>query len=273
MEGIYQTVSSAFQNALGENVRTIVEKLPNIISAIVIFLLGWLLAIIAEKLVAKIAKSLGIDEVAEKRGVSQMLSDYGINKSASAAIGKFVYWILLIFFLIPTLNALQMESVSGIIATVLLYIPKVVAALLIVIIGMTAARFLGASVTGSARSAGLEYAPHVGTFVKYFITLLVLILSLAQIGIDTNILTILFGVIVGASGLAIALALGLGSRSVVSNILAGAFAREHFPEGKDVEIQGVRGKIVVVGSVTTRVQTDKQEITVPNTVLIENVIE
>lgn len=273
MEGIYQTISNAFQTAIGENVRTIIEKIPNIISAILIFLIGWIVAKIAEKIVAKVAKSLGVDDVAEKRGVSKMLQDYGLEKPASTTIGRFVYWIVLIFFLIPTLNSLQLAAVSAIVAMVLLYVPKIVAALLIFIVGATVARFLGASVAGSAKSAGLEYAPQAGLFIKYFLLLIVLILGLSQLGIETEILTIIFAVIVGTSGLAIALALGLGSRAVISNILAGAFAREHFPEGKDVEIQGVRGKIIVVGSVTTRVQTDNQEMTVPNTVLIENVIE
>ncbi|MEO8073105.1 MAG: mechanosensitive ion channel domain-containing protein [Acidobacteriota bacterium] len=163
--------------------------------------------------------------------------------------------------------------VSQLIGRFLSYIPNIIAAILIFIIGLTMAKILGGSVAAFAKSAGLEYAAPVGLFVKYFITLVVIIFGLAQLGVQTNILTIIFAVLVISFGLALALSLGLGSRAVVFNILAGAFAREHFPAGKEVEIQGMKGKILAVGSVTTSVETDGREITVPNTLLIENVFD
>ncbi len=69
------------------------------------------------------------------------------------------------------------------------------------------------------------------------------------------------------------MALGLGSRAVVANILAGAFAREHFPEGREVEIQGMRGKVIAVRSVGTEIDCEGRQITVPNTLLMETVVE
>lgn len=273
MEGIYQTVVSALQKAIGENVQKVVEFLPNLISAVLILLIGWILAKVVEKIFARVLKTVKVDEVSEKRGIGKMLQDIGIERKPSDLGGRILFWILLFLFLIPALETLNLNYVSQIIGQFLAYVPNIVAAILIFIIGLTVAKILGGSVAASAKGAGLEYASAVGLFIKYFITLIVIILGLAQLGIQTNILTIIFAVLVVSCGLAIALSLGLGSRAVVSNILAGAFAREHFPVGKDVEIHGMKGKIIAVGTVTTRVQGEEQEITVPNTLLIENVIE
>ena len=110
-------------------------------------------------------------------------------------------------------------------------------------------------------------------FVKYFLSLIVIILALAQLGVQTAILTNVFIVMVISLGLAMALSLGLGSRAVVSNILAGAFVREHFPPGREVQFQGMNGKIIEVGAVGTAIETEGRQITVPNTLMMESVIE
>lgn len=273
MQGIYETVNNALREAIGENVQEVVKFLPNLISAILILVIGWIIAKVTEKVFSRVLKTLKVDEVAEKRGITKMFQDIGIEKSPSALGGRILYWLLMLLFLIPALKTLQFDYVSQLVGQFLGYVPNLIAAVLIFIIGITVAKILGSSVAASAKAAGLEYASAVGLFIRYFVALVVLILGLAQLGIQTNILTVVFAVLIVSIGLALALALGLGSRAVVSNILAGAFAKEHFPVGKEVTVQGTKGKIVAVGSVTTSVVTDSGEITVPNTVLIENVIE
>ncbi len=273
MQGIYETVTTAVRKSIGQNTEQIVQFLPNLISAFLILLIGWVIAKISEKVFAKLLKSLKVDEVAEKRGIDRMLREIGVKRSTSAFCGRILYGVLLLLFLIPALETLRLEYVSLVMAGILAYIPNLVAALLIFLIGLTVAKIIAASVGASAKSAGLEYASVIGLFVKYFLTLVVLILGLAQLGIQTDILTIIFAVMVTSLGLAVALSLGLGSRTVVSNILAGAFASEHFAEGKEIEVQGIKGTVLSIGSVTTTIESEGRVITVPNAVLIENVIE
>ena len=254
MEGIYQTVYNAFQTAIGENVQRVVEFLPNIISAILILLIGWIIAKVLEKIVSRLLKTVKIDEMAESRGITTMLDNIGINRSASDLGGRILYWVLLLFFLIPAFNALNLTYVSLIIGQFLAYVPNIIAAILIFIIGFAVAKILAGAIAASAKGAGLEYASAIGLFIKYFITLIVLILGLSQLRIQTDILTYVFVGLLICFGLAVALSLGLGSRSVVSNILAGAFAREHFPVGREIEVQGIKGTIIAVGTVTTSVR-------------------
>lgn len=273
MQGIYETVTDALQKALGENIQKVVEFLPNLISAILILFIGWIIAKIIGRLAVKIFQTMNVDTIAENRGITTILHDMGFVRAPSAILGRTIYLILLFLFLIPTFEALKLNYISQLFGQFLTYLPNLVAAGLIFIIGLAVAKIIAGSVAASAKGAGLEYAGAIGLFMRYFLNLVVLILGLSQLGVQTNILTIIFTVLIVSLGLALALALGLGSKSVVSNILAGAFAREHFSAGKEVEIQGVKGKIVTVGSVTTSIETDGREVTVPNTLLIENMIE
>ena len=100
-----------------------------------------------------------------------------------------------------------------------------------------------------------------------------LTITLAQLGVQMTILTIIFAVILLSIAIASALALGTGSKAVVANIVAGAFIRDHFPEGREIQVQGVKGKLVAVNSVGTTVASENRIVTVLNSVLMENVVE
>lgn len=273
MNRIYETVAAALNAAITGTISKVIDFLPNLLGAMLILLFGWIVAKLAEKVLSKILKTIGLDQFAEGRGIMGILHDVGIKRRFSELASRLVYWILLILFLVPALEALKLTYISQLIGNFVSYLPNLIAAILIFLIGMAIAKVLGGSVAASAQGAGLEYAPAVGMFVRYFLSLIVIILSLAQLGVQTSILTNIFTVLIISLGLALALALGLGSRSVVANILAGAFSREHFPVGREVQIQGVKGKIVSVGAVGTSIESEGRQITVPNTLLMENVIE
>ncbi len=273
MQQIYRTIIDALNTALNDIIRKVAGFLPNLISALLILLVGWIAAKAVEKLLERLLGALRIEQIAERRGVAATLRELGIQRSLNALISRIVFWILLILFLVPALEALRLVYVSQLVSQLVTYIPNIVGAAAIFLVGLAIARLLAGSVAAAAKSAGLEYAPAIGMFVQYILTLIVIILSLAQLGIRTDILTNIFTVLIVSLGLAMALALGLGSRAVVGNILAGAFIREHFPEGREVQVQGITGKIVAIGSVSTVIDNGERQITVPNTLLMENVIE
>ncbi len=273
MNRIYQTISNALNTALGDIIRKAADFLPNLVSALLILLIGWIAAKVAEKLLGKLLEALRVNQVAARRGVVGTLTELGIRRSPSALISRVVYWVILILFLVPTLETLRLVYVSQLVGRFVAYLPNLIGAAVIFLIGLAVARLLAGSVGAAAKNAGLEYAPAIGSFVKYFLNLIVIILSLAQLGVRTDILTNIFTVLIISLGLALALALGLGSRAVVTNILAGAFIREHFPAGREIQVQGVSGRIVSIGAVGTTVESEGREITFPNTLLMENVIE
>lgn len=272
MQKIFATILSALQSAFQDVLHRITEFLPNLISAILILLMGWLVAKGIALITRRILLALHLDQAIDRRGVSGMFREMGISQSLSTLISQILYWTILLLFLLPALNTLQLSSISQVVGQFVSYLPNLFVGGLIFFVGLAIARFLAGSMTNAARKAELEYASAVGTIVQYFLTLIVIILALAQIGVQTSILTNIFIVLIVSLGLALALALGLGSRAVVANILAGAFAREHFPPGREVEVQGFRGRVVGIGSVSTTIETEDRQITLPNTLLVENII-
>jgi len=269
MEALYQTSLTALKAVIQE----MTAFLPNLIAALVMLIAGWVTAKIAEKLVSRLLRTLRTNEAAERVGVAGLFRHLGTQRSAVEFISRTLFWVILAVFVVSTLEALRLVYVSQLVARFVAYTPNLVGAALIVLVGLALARLFANSVGNSARSAGLEYAAGVAAFVKYFLSLIVIIAALAQVGVRTDILTNIVTVLIVSLGLALALALGLGSRPVVANILAGAFVREHLSVGSEIQVQGVKGKVVAVRSVGTSIESEGRQITIPNVILIENVIE
>lgn len=269
MNYLYQTILAAFNDVI----RRVAEFLPNIGSAILMLLVGWVVAKIVETVSRNILVGIRTDRAAERIGITGMLQNIGVTRPPSIVLSRFLFWLSIFLFVVSILDALQLVVFSQLVTRLITYLPNAIGALLIVVVGVALARLVGSSVSSSLKRSGLEYAQAIGVFLKYFLSFIAAVLSLAQLGVQTDILTNLVTVLIISLGLALALSLGLGSRPVVANILAGAFAREHFPEGREIQVQGIKGKIVVVGSVATEVDSEGRQITIPNTLLVENIIE
>ncbi len=269
MEALYQTSLNSLKGVVQE----MTSFLPNLIAALLMLIAGWVIAKIAEKLVSRLLRTLRTDKAAERMGITGLFRHLGTQRSPVEFISRTIFWVFIAVFVVSTLETLRLVYVSQLIGRLVAYTPNVVGAALIVLVGLALARLFASSVGNSARNAGLEYAAGVSAFVKYFLSLIVIIAALAQVGVRTDILTNIVTVLIVSLGLALALALGLGSRAVVANILAGAFVREHLSVGREIQVQGLKGKVVAVRSVGTSIETEGRQITIPNVVLIENVIE
>ena len=270
---LYHSILQTLQVSVLDALHRITEFLPNLLSAFLILFLGWLLAYWGSKLAAKALQTLQIDRFAERHGITRTLSDLGFAGSLSRILSVSVYWIIVLLAVLPAVEALRLKYFTMMIAKLLGYLPALIAALIIFLIGLSVARLLSSALTRSARNANLEYANAIGMISRYFLSLITIVITLAQLGVETAILTVILAVVLTSAGLATALALGFGSRAVISNILAGAFVRDHFPVGRTIEVQGVRGTIVEVNSVGTTLEHEGGIITIPNTVLMENVVE
>ena len=273
MNHFVQNFSSILRSTLFASLERVVTFFPNLLSAILILTIGLGLALLISRVVRRLLRSIRLDSVAQSRGLSSTLSDIGIDIPPSIILSTFAFWLVLLLMLEPFTEALKLDYLSHVVARLLAFIPSLLAAAAILLLGLSFARLISASVTRTARAADLEYAGALGALARYFLSLIVIILTLAQLGVQTAILTVIFAVILLSVGIATALAFGAGSKAAVANILAGAFIRDHFPEGREIEVQGVTGKVVSVNSVGTTVESSGRIVTVPNSILMENVVE
>jgi len=264
-----EVIAPAFNNIIQD----IIGVLPELAGAIFILIFGWILAKILGKGTDKLLTRLGLNSVAEKAGIDQFLKKSGFNKNVTEVIGKIVFWAIFMMFLLSAAETLQLSALANTIQMIVSYIPNLIVIILILVFGSLAARLVGQLVQGSAASAGIDFAELLGKLVKNFILIAIFVISISQLELQTAILDYVFISVLGAISVAIALALGLGARSVAKALIQGVYARKHFKIGQKVTIDNFSGTISQIGTVSSLIKTSDKMISIPNARLIDgNVI-
>ncbi len=210
----------------------ITSFLPELIGAIIIFVLGWIIARLVKVGVEKLLKLVRFDTATEKTGVNKFLKKGEIVKAPSEIVGTLVYWFIMILVIIASLDALGLPIVSDMLNSIFLYIPNVVAAIIVLVLGVLMGNLLSAVVRTAASNAGLKNAEGLGKLSLYAIVVFVAAIALIQLGIGEEIVVAAFGLVFGAAALALALAFGLGGRDVAGDYLKRWLAEKKTPAKK-----------------------------------------
>lgn len=207
-DSIDRLVIGPFRNLLDR----LLEFLPHLFFAILIFITGLVLAFIVKYLVWAILRVGGIDRRSEKWGLSAQLHKWGITGEFSDLIGKVAFWLLVLFFITLSLNALEVEALNDLLSRFFLYLPNFFVALIIIFAGYMLSNFLARAALVWAVNAGLRMARMVGRFVQLLTMLLAVTMALEQMGIGRTAILIVFTIVFGGVVLAFAIAFGLGGR-------------------------------------------------------------
>jgi hypothetical protein len=193
--------------------------LPDLLAAIVIVILGWVLCNIIKRVVVRILRLCHFDTLAERAGIKPVLERGGINQSASDILGLLIFWFLFLIVIVATLETLNLSGATDTLNTIYLYIPKIVAALIMLILGLYFANFLETITRTSCANAGLQQAASIGRAAYIATTVFVVAGILEILDIASEIVIWAFILIFGAVCLALALAFGLGGRDVAGRYL------------------------------------------------------
>ncbi|MBW1782538.1 MAG: hypothetical protein JRL30_17565 [Deltaproteobacteria bacterium] len=169
--------------------------------------------------VVRLLKLVRFDSAMDKTGVKAFLEKGDISRSSSEIIGSLIYWFVMILTLIASLDALGLPIVSDILNDIFLYIPNVVAAVLVLSLGILLGNLLSAVVRTAASNAGLANSEGLGRTAFYAIMLFSGAIALVQLGIGEELVTDVFVIAFGAAALALALAFGLGGKEAASEYL------------------------------------------------------
>src|SRR5499427_6178247 len=193
--------------------------LPNLFMAFVIIVVGWVICNIIKRVVSRLLRICHFDTLADRAGIRQVLDRGGIQQTPSDILGLLVFWFLFIIVIVATLETLNLSGATDTLHTIYLYIPKIVAALVIVILGLYFANFLDTVVRTSCANAGLEQAASLGR-AAYVGTVIFVVAGIFEIlDIASEIVIWAFILVFGAVCLALALAFGLGGRDVAGRYL------------------------------------------------------
>ncbi len=206
--------------------------LPELIGAIIIFVVGWIIARLARLSVEKLLKLVRFDTATEKAGVKTFLKKGEIVKTPSEIVGTLVYWFIMILVIIASLDALGLPIVSDMLNSIFLYIPNVVAAIIVLVLGFLMGTLLAAVVRTAASNAGLKNAAGLGKLSLYAIVFFSAAIALIQLGIGEEVVASAFELAFGAAALALALAFGLGGRDVAADYLKRWLEEKKIPAKK-----------------------------------------
>lgn len=198
----------------------IIGFVPNIIVAIVIFVVGWVVGVLLGRVVAQLVHSLRIDNALKSANVEEVLRRAGFRLDSGRFLGELVKWFVIVVFLVATLDVLGLSQVNAFLQNVILaYLPQVIAAALILLIGAVIADALRKLVIGAAKAAEIESAGLLGGLAKWSIWIFSILIALSQLGIADFFARTLFTGVVVALAIALGLAFGLGGQDSAGRLL------------------------------------------------------
>jgi hypothetical protein len=193
--------------------------LPQLLFAIAIIFVGWVVCNIIKRIVVRILRVCQFDMLADRAGIREVLERGGIKQTSSELVGLLAFWFFLLIFIWATLDILNLSGATDTLHTIYLYIPKIVAALVTLILGLYFANFLENVTRTSCANAGLEQAGSIGR-AAYIGTAIFVVAGIFEIlDIASEIVIWAFILVFGAVCLALALAFGLGGREVAGRYL------------------------------------------------------
>ena len=257
-------------NAMSSVWAPIAGFIPRLFGSLVVVLLGFVVAKLLDTLLSKLLAKLGLDRLMAGTGLNKMLSRVGIQVPVSTLIGKIIYWFVLLIFLVTAAESLGLDRVSATLDLLALYLPKVLGAAAILLIGVLLAQLVSGIVRGAAEGVGLDYAAGLGRIGQGLVIIISISVAIGQLEVKTELLNYVIAIVLITFGLAVALAFGLGSRELVGQILAGIYVRELYEVGQRVRLADIEGQIEEIGTVKTLLLTDDGELaSVANKVLLE----
>lgn len=210
-----ETILDSLTNAWDQ----FITFLPNIIGAIIVFLIGWAIAVALGKVVAKIIGMLQIDSLLERVGFKKPLERAGLKLNSGGAIGWLVKWFFVIVFLMAATNILKLTEVTDFLKRVLLYVPNVFVAILILIAAALVGEFLEKFIRASVEAAKIKSARFAGAVAKWAVWIFALLAALIQLGVAPSLINIIVTGLVAMFAIGGGLAFGLGGKDYAKELV------------------------------------------------------
>ncbi len=216
-----QNWGQAVQSSVAAGLGILLAGIPKIIGFLIILIIGWIIASIIAKAVQALLHAVKFNDLANRAGIAGFVRDMGVNTDSSGVMADIVKWFIRLIVLVAAFDALGLPQVSALLNRLLLWIPNLIVALVVLVIGGLLAKALDGVVRGAATEAGIGSPNVLGTIAKIAVWGFAFMVAINQIGIASTLIDTLFMGFVGALALAFGLAFGLGGRETAGQIVQG----------------------------------------------------
>jgi len=192
---------------------------PRLLAALTLALAAWLVAAVLRRLTVRFSQAVDLDGRCSRQGVSATLARAGIRRPPSEMVGRLVFWVVLVIGLLMVIEALEVPAAAGLAPVVIKFLPSLLVAVLVMIIGWLLANFLAQAVLIFIVNAQLGGGPVLAGALRWLILLFAASVALTQVGIAREMVLLVFGILFGGTVLGLALAFGLGGRELAAEAL------------------------------------------------------
>jgi len=249
----------------------VITFMPDLIVAILFLLVGWIISSLIKRFLNKTLIKIGFNTFLDKLGFDTLLHKMDVKVQGSQIVASIISIFILLVFLLAALDIVGLNMLSGLIDTLVLFLPKLLAALAVLMCGFFVAQIVFNGVKIASKNTGVDYGRSVAEVCRGIIIVITVSLSITQLDIDVSLLNNILSVIIASVGLAAAISLGIGTKSMAQEVVAGVYLREMYQIGDNIAVQEVKGTLVSIGSVASKVMAEEEAIvTVPNTFLLAN---
>ena len=259
-------LSASFEQLLAY----LLAYLPQLFGAILLIVVGWLLAFILSKLTLTL---LSLVNRLVVRIAPSFLRDKQIELKPAylVVVSKSVFWLVILFFIAAATKILGLDFFASSIKALIAYLPRLLAGALIIFFGFLLGNIAKAMAKAAAESSGMQQPDAIGTFVKVAVVFTSLVIGVEQIGINVRFVTNLVVILSGVLTAGVALAFGLGCKELVSNVVGARQAKKYCQLQESISIAGVEGVLVDISNTMLVLETEKGKIMLPASFYLNNI--
>lgn len=241
--------------------RQVVEYAPRLFGALVLLLLGYLIAIGLRAAARRFV--IGLESLLNKVSKTATVKQQQIQQSSANVIGSVVFWCVILFFIAASANMLGWQLFTGWLRSLISYLPNLLTGLAIILAGYLLGSGARSTVLGAAPAAGLEQPELLARAVQIIVLLTMTLIGIEQIGIQVGFLTTTLVVVIGVALASAALAFGLGAKDLVANVIGAQYARRHCRIGEVMRIGSNEGEVLEITQTCIVLDCDDVRTVVP----------
>lgn len=260
---------SQLQNSAGEVAAAFLSYLPNLLGALALLVVGWLLARLGRSASSAITgtASRTIGRILDSEGKTEMR----LPTQTPKLVGDVIFWIIILFFVTAAAKTARFDLISNWLERLVSYVPTLVAGIIIVLVGYLVSALVRDIVAGAAWSAGIAQSKLIGTLAQAATFLTGFVIGLDQIGIDVSFLVTVIAIALGASLGGLSLAFGLGARTHADNLISARGLQTQYQRGQIVRIDNTEGEILEITPTAVVVAGIHGRATIPARLFAEHV--
>lgn len=260
MEKIFDW-STPFVNAAAELLQGFLTYLPQLAGAVLLVLVGWGVARLLRALAIRLMN--GFDRFSNLIRIGGAGSSKKVGESAAVIIGNVIFWIVILIFVAAATNMLGLQMFAGWLDRLVAHLPNIISGILIIGAGVVFGNLANQAVSTAASSMQSRQRVFLARSAQFSTLVLLIIIGVAQIGVDITVVITIVSVAIGALLGGLAIAFSLGARPLVSNLIGARYLNSDYRVGERIQVGPYEGTILELSSVAVVLDTKKGRVSVP----------